>query len=181
MYLKLDTSEDETYKRIMSKCRSTISKNEDFLKYNEIANINITTINLNTLDVEEWLNDDIINTYCYIITHPAKICPLRSVYISLWLLLTIIFQVYVYSTYFYGILLRDCEEASKHLKAIDIFKMDFLILPIHVCGNHWAMISIDMTTHKLTIYDSMISAQHTSFLRNASMVSLSLKNFNISR
>lgn len=37
---------------------------------------------------------------------------------------------------------------------------DILLLPLHLCGNHWALASLDRKTKAVSVYDSMASTMH---------------------
>ncbi|KAK1827286.1 hypothetical protein QBC39DRAFT_375758 [Podospora conica] len=37
---------------------------------------------------------------------------------------------------------------------------DMLLLPLHICTNHWALATLDRTTKAASVYDSIVSATH---------------------
>lgn len=41
-----------------------------------------------------------------------------------------------------------------------LYEHDILLLPLHICGNHWALASLDRKTKAVSVYDSMASTMH---------------------
>jgi len=96
---------------------------------------------MRTLTNSNWLNDEIINAYFYLIVQRGKE-PKRK-------------RVYAFNTFFYP-KLRDMGYSSvkRWTRKVDVFSHDFLIVPVHL-GNHWCLALVNFINKTIGYYDSL--------------------------
>ncbi|KAK1827730.1 hypothetical protein QBC39DRAFT_375355 [Podospora conica] len=58
------------------------------------------------------------------------------------------------------VLTTACKAANHPAYADKLRDQDMLILPVHICGNHWCLASVDRTIKVAAVYDSMASRGH---------------------
>lgn len=93
----------------------------------------VTFNQLMFLAPQEWLFDEIMNTYITLIKEKYQDC-------------------YVFSSFFYG-KLKKKEPISRWTKNVDIFDRRLIIIPIHF-PVHWCMCIVDNTTRMVEFWDS---------------------------
>ncbi|KAG0273959.1 SUMO1 sentrin specific peptidase 1 [Linnemannia exigua] len=117
-------------------------------------NLEIKKRDIQTLCPGEWLNDEVINFYINLIIARSK----ES---------TTLPKVHVFSTFFYKVLTDSGYEKvrrwSKKAK-VDIFELDYVLIPIHCSGNHWTSAVIDMKRKRISYYDSLLGNNPKCFL-----------------
>ncbi|KAF9761893.1 Sentrin-specific protease [Nosema granulosis] len=101
-----------------------------------IEGYDFTVKDIKILVRNEWLNDKIINAYFSLIERHSR-------------------DVYVFSSYFYSILVKDgFEKVSKWTKNLCIFDYKFILIPVHL-KNHWVFVAVDTKNHGIEYYDSL--------------------------
>jgi len=113
-----------------------------------ISNIDIKYEDLERILPGVWLNDELINCYMSIINDESK--KIENNYP----------KVHCFNTFFNVMLLNNgkgynYQRVAKWTKLIDIFALDYVIIPIHVGGNHWCLGVINFRDKRLEYYDSM--------------------------
>lgn len=103
----------------------------------ELDGVQILRKDIQTLLNDNWLNDEIINAYMYLIVRRSKQ------------------KVYSFNTFFYP-KLRDSGYSSvkRWTRKVDIFSHDIILIPIHL-GNHWCLSVIDFRLKVVSYYDSL--------------------------
>ena len=141
-----------------------ISNNEEFnLNY---LNFNIQS--LQTLNKENWVNDQIINNYAKLITKRSNN---NLIYKKIHIFNTFFYQKIANknSDYFYNELENDKKEYNKFFilkkKPLDINKFDLLLFPINLCNLHWSLITINLKEQTIIYYDSLIKIKHSIIKR----------------
>jgi len=126
-----------------------IYKEKDYQKiYVTINNIDIKYEDLQRILPGQWLNDELINCYMSIINDESK--KKENNYP----------KVHCFNTFFNVMLLNNgkgysYQRVSKWTKTFDIFALDYVIIPVHVGGNHWCLGVINIRDKKIEYYDSM--------------------------
>ncbi|CRK90990.1 CLUMA_CG004678, isoform A [Clunio marinus] len=106
-------------------------------------NMNITRLDLHTLDGLNWLNDEVINFYMELIKERSQ----KVEYLP---------KVHVMNTFFIGQLLKmGYSGVRRWTRKVDIFAHDIIPIPVHVGGVHWCMAIIHMRNKTIRYYDSM--------------------------
>lgn len=108
-------------------------------------NIEITRSDIKSLGPGQWLNDEIVNFYMELLKENAK--EKNKV------------QCHFFNSFFYTLLSVEgsgynYSKVNKWTKKIDIFKMDKLIIPVHL-GSHWCLASVNMKKKLIEYYDSL--------------------------
>jgi len=125
-----------------------IYKEKDYQKiYITINNIDIKYEDLERILPGAWLNDELINCYMAMINEESKKNPNYP-------------KVHCFNTFFNVMLLNNgkgytYQRVAKWTKSFDIFELDFVIIPVHVGGNHWCLGVINIRDKKVEYYDSM--------------------------
>lgn len=117
----------------------------------------ITRRDLLTLSNLEWLNDEVINFYLYLVCERAKADASLP-------------KVYAFTTFFYPNLIeKGYASVKRWTRKVDIFSYDVLIIPVNLSSVHWCMSVrfcviyihthlfqiIDMKNKTIDYYDSM--------------------------
>ncbi|KAG0099261.1 hypothetical protein BGZ93_008502 [Podila epicladia] len=117
-------------------------------------NVSIMKKDIHTLRPGEWLNDEVINFYGQLIMARNK----ES---------TALPKVHVFSTFFYKTLSESgYDKVRRWTKKVNVFAMDYLLVPIHCSGNHWTSAVIDMKKKQVEYYDSLLGNNPKCFLQN---------------
>lgn len=112
----------------------------------QIDSVNISRKDIGTLTGLNWLNDEVINAYMFLIVTRGK----RPNYKS----------VYAFNTFFYPKLRESGYTSVKRwTRKVDIFSHDFLLIPVHL-GNHWCLAVVDFATRTISYYDSLGGSPH---------------------
>ncbi|KAF9315517.1 SUMO1 sentrin specific peptidase 1 [Podila horticola] len=115
-------------------------------------NVSIMKKDIHTLRPGEWLNDEVINFYGQLIMARNK----ES---------TALPKVHVFSTFFYKTLSESgYDKVRRWTKKVNVFAMDYLLVPIHCSGNHWTSAVIDMKKKQVEYYDSLLGNNPKCFL-----------------
>ncbi|KAF9912694.1 SUMO1 sentrin specific peptidase 1 [Linnemannia zychae] len=117
-------------------------------------NYQIKKKDIQTLCPGEWLNDEVINFYINLVIARSKAS-------------TTLPKVHVFTTFFYKFLTDSGYEKvrrwSKKAK-VDIFELDYVLIPIHCSGNHWTSAVIDMKGKRISYFDSLLGNNPKCFL-----------------
>lgn len=109
-------------------------------------NITIRRANIETLNGENWLDDEIINFYMNLLMERSKICS-QSEGLP---------RVYAFNTFFMTRLLTSGYAGVRRwTKNVDIFEYELIPVPVHVNGVHWCMAIIDFRHRTIRYYDSL--------------------------
>ncbi|KAF9392645.1 SUMO1 sentrin specific peptidase 1 [Podila verticillata] len=115
-------------------------------------NVSIMKKDIHTLRPGEWLNDEVINFYGQLIMARNK----ESTELP---------KVHVFSTFFYKTLSESgYDKVRRWTKKVNVFAMDYLLVPIHCSGNHWTSAVIDMKKKQVEYYDSLLGNSPKCFL-----------------
>ncbi|OMH82927.1 Sentrin-specific protease [Zancudomyces culisetae] len=110
----------------------------------EINNVVVEPRDLKTLVDRNWLNDEVVNYYMQLIMARCNQAPNKYP------------SVFAFNTFFYPTLLRNgYEKVRRWTKKTDIFKTDFVLIPVHL-GNHWCCCVVDVKKKTIFYYDSML-------------------------
>ena len=101
-----------------------------------------------------WLNDEVINFYVWLILkrHRSELERLESLSAGAEENYP---KVHMFNTFFFKYLCKNYTKVRRWTKKTDIFGMDFVIVPIHVNGNHWCLGLINFVHKKVQYYDSL--------------------------
>ncbi|XP_053930954.1 sentrin-specific protease 2 [Cuculus canorus] len=103
--------------------------------------INITRDDIRTLQKYNWLNDQIINFYMYLVMERSK----KEKYPV----------VYAFTTFFYRKLISGGYAAvERWTKGVDIFRQDIVLVPVYQ-KSHWTLAVIDMRQKSIRYFDSV--------------------------
>lgn len=107
----------------------------------EIDGVQLLRKDIKTLTGLNWLNDEIINAYMYLLVVRGQESNHK--------------KVYAFNTFFYP-KLRETgyNSVRRWTRKVDIFSYDFLLVPVHL-GNHWCLAFVDFTTKEISYYDSL--------------------------
>lgn len=107
----------------------------------ELDGVQILRKDIQTLLGLNWLNDEIINAYMYLLVCRGKQNNNK--------------KVHAFNTFFYP-KLRDSGYSSikRWTRKVDIFSHDLVLVPIHL-GNHWCLAVIDFNNKRISYYDSL--------------------------
>jgi len=73
-------------------------------------------------------------------------------------------DIYAFSSFFYTKLsLSEYEEVYKWARSIDLFIKRVLLFPVHH-RNHWCLVSVNLTSCKLSLYDSLANQSKSQCL-----------------
>lgn len=113
----------------------------------ELDGVQILRKDIQTLTGLNWLNDEIINAYMFLIVTRGKSTDYKS--------------VYTFNTFFYP-KVRDSGHGSvkRWTRKVNIFSYDFLLVPVHL-GNHWCLAVIDFTKKSISYFDSLGGSSST--------------------
>ncbi|KAF9934327.1 SUMO1 sentrin specific peptidase 1 [Linnemannia zychae] len=115
-------------------------------------NVEVKKKDIHTLCPGEWLNDEVINFYGNLIITRSNSS-------------TTLPKVHVFKTFFYKSLSENgYEKVRKWTKKVNIFAMDYILIPIHCSGNHWTTAIIDMSRKRIEYYDSLLGNNPKVFL-----------------
>lgn len=107
----------------------------------EAFRLTITRKDIQTLNNLNWLNDEIINFYMNLLMERSRQQPLPA--------------LHAFNTFFFTKLRSGGYPAVRRwTKAVDIFSVDLLLVPIHL-GLHWCLAVVDFRKKSITYYDSM--------------------------
>ena len=114
--------------------------------------------NFQTLRPDTWLSDEVINTFMHLILQ-------RNVSRNLSVPETAQKHIHIFNTFFFTKLLQgntyDYERVqrfSRHVHQGNIFNIDILLIPIHINGNHWALMEINFPNKKIQYLDSLATS-----------------------
>jgi sentrin-specific protease 1 len=120
----------------------------------EIGGVNISTESIRTLSGRNWLDDAVINGYMSLLYAHCKKTGRKVHFFA------------PCSTYFFELLTSpkfegdtsryNYDRVRRWTKNVDLLKMDKIIIPICVGGNHWTMACINIRDRQFEYYDSMI-------------------------
>lgn len=112
----------------------------------ELDGVQILRKDIQTLLGLNWLNDEIINAYMYLLVCRGKIGSRK--------------RVYAFNTFFYP-KIRDSgyNSVKRWTRKVDIFSYDYILVPVHL-GNHWCLALIDFQSNKISYYDSLGGSSH---------------------
>jgi sentrin-specific protease 1 len=114
---------------------------------------------IKTLAVGEWLNDEVINTYCDVLNFRSA--ALRR-------------RVYCFNTQMMVKLFKhDPLDRWITKQKINLCKLDTLLFPTHVNRNHWVLVHVDRPNKMIRVLDSL----GTLKLANFSSQIASIKTF----
>lgn len=107
----------------------------------ELDGVPIHRRDIQTLVGQNWLNDEVINAYMYLLVCRGKKIGKK--------------RVYAFNTFFYP-KLRDSNYNSvrRWTRKVDIFNHDILLVPVHL-GNHWCLAVINFQRKSVSYYDSL--------------------------
>lgn len=113
------------------------------------ANLRVSRMELQCLKGDQWLNDAVINGFSTVLNANRNIkgvAPGRP-----W--------VHIFSTHMYPRLTRPSYDFSRvhrwqRRDGVDLAKATTLAIPVHINGNHWAMVAIHTASHTIVLYDS---------------------------
>ncbi|XP_072034380.1 sentrin-specific protease 3-like [Amphiura filiformis] len=104
-----------------------------------IGKITLTADDLYTLADHQWLNDNIVNAYMYLITTSCKK------------------KVFAHSTFFYTKLSKPnkgYDSVRRWTDQVDLFAQDLVLIPVHI-RNHWTLAAIHVQQHRIEYYNSL--------------------------
>lgn len=113
-------------------------------------NIPITNQDFQRLLPNQWLNDEIINFYLNLICERANSLHPNGPK-----------KVFAHNTYFWSKLKTSGYQAvarwARRAKCggEEILKLDYLIMPAHVGGNHWCLALVNFKQKRFEYYDSL--------------------------
>jgi len=127
-----------------------------------IENITLSSDDLLRLRPGEWLNDEVINAYLHVLSHPYRQsqCVIDLANIKEDDQPTPL-RLYAFSSFFYPAL-----EEGGHAKVanwtvgIDLFEYHLIFVPCHVTGNHWCLAVINVPLRRIDYYDSLYERAH---------------------
>jgi sentrin-specific protease 1 len=108
-------------------------------------NIDFTSDDSIRLDQGNWLNDNVLSFWIWEIKKKMKKTE----------------KVFIFDSSFMAILLKgdtyDYGRVKRWTtnKEIDIFENNFLLIPVHVSGNHWLLLVANLQERVVTIMDSL--------------------------
>ncbi|KAG0324990.1 SUMO1 sentrin specific peptidase 1, partial [Podila humilis] len=155
--IELELAEDLQGNRIAPLNKDEENKVEAALSdgHGQVAegfNVSIMKKDIHTLRPYEWLNDEVINFYGQLIMARNKGS-------------TTLPKVHVFSTFFYKTLSETgYDKVRRWTKKVNVFAMDYLLVPIHCSGNHWTSAVIDMKKKQLEYYDSLLGNNPRCFI-----------------
>jgi len=107
----------------------------------EAFRLKITRRDMETLNRDNWLNDEVINFYFTLIAERGKMDNYPSVHVC--------------NTFFYPKLISSGHASLKRwTRSVDIFAHDWMFVPVHL-GVHWCLAVVDFRNKKISYYDSM--------------------------
>ncbi|RPB05888.1 cysteine proteinase [Choiromyces venosus 120613-1] len=113
-------------------------------------NIPITNRDFERLRPNQWLNDEIINFYMNLICERANsLFPNGPK------------KIFAHNTYFWPKLKSGGHKAvarwARRAKCggEDLLKLDYLLMPVHVGGNHWCLAMVNFKQRRFEYYDSL--------------------------
>jgi Ulp1 family protease len=122
-------------------------------------NVQLTRRQLACLKPGQWLNDEVINFYCKLLEED---CKQMENYADCWFPNSFFWQKLSGSecnNYCY----KDVERWTTKAK-IDIFRLDYVIFPMHIGGSHWALGAIDFQDKGFRYLDSLHPRPHQNFV-----------------
>ena len=100
--------------------------------------INLTHLDLDSLNPQQWLNDNVINYYLNLLTIGLnKSC-------------------YLFNTFFWLKMSDSVPSVDSWFCNLNLFAFRFHLIPIHLNGNHWMLICVDTHRSKVTLFDSFL-------------------------
>ncbi|XP_061681803.1 sentrin-specific protease 5-like [Syngnathoides biaculeatus] len=105
----------------------------------------LTLEDLSTLEEQNWINDQIINTYGDLIMEAAQ------------------HNVHFFNSFFHKQLdAKGYEGVKRWTKKVDLFSKWLLLIPIHL-EIHWSLVTVNMATKTINYFDSQgIVFRHTA-------------------
>jgi sentrin-specific protease 1 len=113
-------------------------------------NIPITNRDFERLQPNQWLNDELINFYLNLICERANSLHPNGPK-----------KVFAHNTYFWPKLRSNGYSAvsrwARRAKCggDDVLKLDYLLMPAHVGGNHWCLAVVNFKQKRFEYYDSL--------------------------
>ncbi|GJJ74528.1 sentrin-specific protease 1 [Entomortierella parvispora] len=115
-------------------------------------NMTLNKHDLHTLRPGEWLNDSVIDFYSQLIMDRSKKTPSLP-------------RVHVFTTHFFSTLAEHgYEKIRRWTKKVDLFALDYVLVPVHCSGNHWTTAVIDMKKKKIEYLDSLMGNNPKCFV-----------------
>ncbi|KAF9581238.1 SUMO1 sentrin specific peptidase 1, partial [Lunasporangiospora selenospora] len=115
-------------------------------------NVVLMKKDIHTLRPGEWLNDEVINFFGHLIMARSK----ESATLP---------KVHVFSTFFYKTLSENgYDKVRRWTKKVNIFALDYVLIPIHCSGNHWTSAIIDNKNKRISYFDSLLGNNPKCFL-----------------
>ncbi|XP_077471984.1 uncharacterized protein LOC144086078 isoform X5 [Stigmatopora argus] len=96
----------------------------------------LTLDDFSTLDQQNWLNDQVINTYGELIMDAAQ------------------HKVHFLNTFFHRKLVaKGFDGVKRWTKQVDLFSKNLVLVPVHL-EFHWCLVAVDMCRKKISLLDS---------------------------
>lgn len=111
--------------------------------------LHLRVSDMNTLKEGIWIDDEVINMYMNLLidrgTQPGY--P----------------EVYAYNTFFYSekLIIGGHFSVRRWTRHVDIFAKEFLVIPIMLDRNHWALVIININKKEIIFYDSLYKCKET--------------------
>ena len=111
--------------------------------------VKLTLNEFRTLDSEQWLNDEIANTYCQLLLACYSEAQVN--------------EIHVFSSFFYSTLVKPKSgyrhhDVAKWTANVDIFSKRFVFFPMND-NNHWTLAVADIRIKTLLYFDSLSRAR----------------------
>ena len=103
-----------------------------------------------SIQEENWLRDDVINTYSSLIQECFN-------------------DIFVFSTFFYNTLKNDPQRAKRQTRNTNIFSKRYVYFPIHEV-NHWYLIMIDNINNHIESLDPYQYNNNAKAKKNARLI-----------
>lgn len=118
---------------------------DDTTLVSNLAGCRITGADVRRVIFPDWLNDEIINSYMYVL---LKRCEEREDHVP----------CHAFNTFFYDLLSKkgqgyEYNHVKRWSSKVNVFALDKILLPVHL-GNHWALAVVNIPRQRFEYYES---------------------------